>query len=316
MTNEELKVKVIEIIRDHFNWDDETNTWHSTIYVDYNDYEAFEEYTIKDILKSEHPRETFYEKMWEAYDESEWYEVKYVVDDVEKTLIQEDIDFSDFDLTEFVRDHANIKLPYDDFLGLKIPVNIVIDAGDANYDFGCNDSWSYANVDGVSGIAYLAKKQGYTLTQLRKAINSEKTDSVFLKSAVDEWRNASGGCNATTLFATITVEQLFDFYDIKNTEKSINNRYYPWKGKGKSYIIVSADTPWGLVDYWHGGGSLLEGKLERDMKIPLKYIFDIMPEAYNSRGYTVHEIYGCGTSWYTGEMIIKKINNKLLKKED
>lgn len=313
---DDLKNKIIKLIEEQFNWDKETNTWHSKIYVDYNDYDAFLEYTLKDILKSDKPKETFYDKLWEAYNESEWYEIQYVIDAITKSLIAEELEFDESELCDFVRDHAYIEFPHDYFLGIEIPVNVVIDAGDANYDFGCNDSWSYVNVDGVSGIAYLAKKQGYTLTQLKKAINGEKTDSAFLKSAVDEWRNASRGCNATTLFATITVEQLFDFYDIKNIEKPINNQYYPWKGKGRSYITVSPGTPWGLVDYWHGGGSILEGKLERDMKIPLRYVWDIIPEAYNPYGYTVHEIYGCGTSWYTGEVTIKKVNNKLIKKED
>ena len=103
----------------------------------------------------------------------------------------------------------------------------------------------------------------------------------------------------------MTVEQYFIFCEMQQKEKCINNWYYPWKGKGRSYLIVSHDSPWGLVNYWHGGGSILEGVLEKDMTIPLRYIDDILPELPhckgNNRGYTVCNIYGCSSDWYAGE---------------
>jgi hypothetical protein len=153
---------------------------------------------------------------------------------------------------------------------------------------------------------------------LRKAIASkEPSESQFINAVVNEWRNASGGCNATTIFTTMTVNDWFYFQELKQWEKPINNPYYPWKGKGRSYITIDGTADWGLVDYWHGGGSVLEGFLEKDMKIPIRYVWDIIPEVIhaNPYGYSVREIYGCYTDWYTGKVTVHKVNNKLLKEK-
>jgi hypothetical protein len=312
---ETIRDKVIEIIKDEFNWDDEAHYWTSEIYVDTNDYDAFLEFTMNDIVKSDKPKDKFYDLLSEAYMESEVYEVDYVYDTVSKRLDQEEIEYDACELREFIQDHSCIEFPYDYFLNLEIPVNVIIDAGDANYDFGCNDSYGYENVDALSGIAYLVKKQGYSLTDLRKAIVSrEPSESKFINSVVNEWRHASGGCNATTIFTTMTVNDWFYFHELKQWEKPINNPYYPWKGKGRSYITVDGTADWGLVNYWHGGGSILGGFLEKDMRIPIRYVWDIIPEVGQSNpyGYSVREIYGCYTDWYTGKVTVHRVNNKLL----
>ena len=318
MTNEQ-KERLIKTIEERFNWNYETNCWHCEIYSDYADQEAFEDYTLPEIMKSDNPRDRYYELINDAYFEHDLAER----DEVFKEILETDIgaELDETELYEFISDHAWIDYP--DFTDTEIPVNVVIDAGDANYDFGFNDSYGYENVDALSGIAYLAKKQGYSLTDLRKAIASkEPSESQFINAVVNEWRNASGGCNATTIFTTMTVNDWFYFQELKQWEKPINDPYYPWKGKGRSYITVDiptdSTTNWGLVDYWHGSGSVLEGFLEKDMKIPIRYVWDIIPEVMHSKpySYSVREIYGCSTDWYTGKVTVHKVNNKLLKERN
>ena len=314
MTNEQ-KERLIKAIEEKFNWNYETNCWHCEIYSDYADQQAFEDYILPEIMKSDNPRDKYYELINDAYLEHDLAERDAVFKEICKTDIGAELD--ETELYEFISDHAWIDYP--NFIDTEIPVNVVIDAGDANYDFGRNDSYGYENVDALSGIAYLAKKQGYALTTLRKAIVSrEPSESKFINAVVNEWRNASGGCNATTIFTTMTVNDWFYFQELKQWEKPINNQYYPWKGKGRSYITIDGTADWGLVNYWHGSGSVLEGFLEKDMRIPIRYVWDIIPEVGKSNpyGYSVREIYGCSTDWYTGKVAVYKVHNKLLKKEE
>ena len=244
MTNEQ-KERLIEELRAHHEWSDTDNCWHTKIYADYADYDAFMDYCLPKIVMSDNPRDTYAEILYESYAESEQYELDYVIRQLRNTQIGYEIDGDE--LREFLAEHAYIEYP--DLLDLEIPVNVVIDAGDANYDFGLNNCYEYHNVDKLSGIAYIAKKQGYTLSEVQKAIREQtNTDSKFIKSVVKEWRNTSGGCNATTIFATMTLEDWIRFQELKTWEKPINDRYYPWKGKGRSYITIPSTSDWGLVD--------------------------------------------------------------------
>jgi hypothetical protein len=311
MTNEQ-KERLIQELRTHHHWSDKDNCWHTKIYSDYADQQAFIEYHLPKVLMSDTPIDTYHEIIFEAYQESEQYEKDWVFKQLLNTEIGNEIDGDE--LREFIDEHAWIDYP--DFLDLEFPVNVVIDGGDANYDFGINSCYEYHTVDSLSGITYLAEKQGYTLSEIRKAIKDKGHESSkFLKSVVTEWINTKSGCNAVTIFATITMSDWLYFQELKKWEEPINNRYYPWKGKGRSYISISKESDWGLVNYWHGAGSVLSGVLEKSMNIPIRYVWDIIPEVRKCKpyGYTVQEIYGCSTDWYDGQITVHKVNNKLLK---
>jgi len=55
------------------------------------------------------------------------------------------------------------------------------------------------------------------------------------------------------------------------------NPYQPLDTSGCpfGYIVLSKDTVTGLYDSWQGGGSLMEIKLEKDVKIPIHLINSI-----------------------------------------
>ena len=65
------------------------------------------------------------------------------------------------------------------------------------------------------------------------------------------------------------------------------------------YIILEKDTVTGLYDPWQGGGSVFEIQLERDVKLPVKYIRSALPDGGD--GYAVESVYGmCGSAWTQG----------------
>jgi hypothetical protein len=301
-------------------WSNKDNCYHSTVGVDYNDLCVFKQDTLQDIEQADNPQDYFYNLIYEKFNEYEWDEITYVCNKVEKQLEKENINYDDWELREFIQDYSLIDLPYDAFLKLKIPVNVCINAGDDNYEGACNNSVDYRYVETYSGLAYLAEKQGYSLEQLNDFINDKiDTDSVFLKSAKNAWYDATQGGHFVYICTIMTVEEWFKFKEIQKLEQPINDKYYPWNSKGKSYISITGakkdEITWILINTGLGCVANLDGILEKDMEIPIHYISDIYLEI--NRGstdtFSVQNICGVYTDWYAGEVTVHKVNNKLLK---
>lgn len=80
------------------------------------------------------------------------------------------------------------------------------------------------------------------------------------------------------------------------------------------YIIIDKKTTTGLYDPWGGGGSVLEVELDKDVKLPIKFIRSALPDGGD--GYSIEEVYGmCGSAWvYDGVKQIhcpKKLRDKV-----
>lgn len=64
-------------------------------------------------------------------------------------------------------------------------------------------------------------------------------------------------------------------------------------------------TPCGLFDPWHGGGSALALKPEKDVILPIKFIQSAMPDGKDGLGYSVRSIYGYDdTFWFKGNAMV------------
>ena len=66
-------------------------------------------------------------------------------------------------------------------------------------------------------------------------------------------------------------------------------------------LVLDKDVNCGLIDFWNGSGSLLELKLEKDVKLPIKFVHEILPDSCYKWGFK--NIYGCDDSFYEESLI-------------
>lgn len=171
MLNDKLKEVITDVLTEECSKEG-SGMFHTEIYADYRD--EFSDETVRKICRSEAPRETFDEKIFESYENAE---MEYENDLLEKIREQEEIaaalesgELDDDELTDYVREHHYVKLPYDHYLNQDLSVNIIVDAGDGNSDFTINQpfaSWDGRNdkiIDDNSAILWLARQQGYKLS--------------------------------------------------------------------------------------------------------------------------------------------------------
>lgn len=276
--------------------DKKENCFEYNIYAEYNDY--LHEDTIKYILSKESSEERYdalYETLFEMYDN---YTSDIMVDYRNKILshIEEhhpSIDYYEAQdyLDDYLSNILEINLPTDHYLDIDVKANLVLDTGDANYDFSINELAAIkdSGLSEESSILWVSKTQGYNKEQTEKAIlEDEYNNSKFLKSLSQEVLNAHY-MNAFTFLINSTFRELMDFD----------------KTKTKS-ITVSKNTNCGLVDFWYGAGGTLEVELEKDIEIPVSIIDSFTIDG--GRGtYSVDNIYGLISEAWNGNI---KYNSK------
>ena len=266
------------------------------VYADYRD--CFEDHNFKELQKrieaspKEKPLYVFYDYINDLYEDYSLY-TNYV-EEVKYLLSNEGIKYDDLteDLQEecldVFRDNVIYNMPYDHYLGQRVCIDIVIDAGDANYCFTINDVYPHYNGDydtlvkkGVpekSCISWLAKRQKITKTELKESLSGEKRFvSLFLPSLYEELRETTSSQPSLTFMKSMTVEEWLNLLE-------------------KKYITISEDIRTGLVDFENGAGGLLEIKLDRGFKFDKKFIYTIQPDCCFRYG--VLDIYGATEALY------------------
>ena len=283
MTKEEIKQRIMDELKDGID-----------IYADYRD--QLEAGSLKELQKrlEERGKETvtnvFYDYISELYENCE---LGYP-DEVKDVCRNQGINYDelDDDMKDYVNDIFNenvfYNLPYDHYLHQDVCINIVVDAGDANYDFGINEVYPHYDGDydelkshGVpneSCIAWLAKRQGYLKKALKMALlHDEKVESKFLQSLYEELLNCSSALPQLVFMKKMTIEEWLELLE-------------------KKTIAISKDTRTGLVDFWNGAGGLLDIELEKDFKFSSKFIHEIQPDVCYRYG--VLDIYGASECLY------------------
>lgn len=186
---------------------------------------------------------------------------------------------------EFVTEMVDVQLPIQHYLAQELRVDILVDTGDANLDFGANciaPAWGgYAPEDAPeeASIFWLAKQQGYGREQVVAALRGQETASPFLKSLVREVENETSGMNALTFLCTMTLGEWMDVQaEMRNPLR-------------KGALRLPKSVTCGLFDAWYGGGSVLEIELERDVTLPLRIVHEITTDLGLGR-HSVDEVYG------------------------
>ncbi|MFR3656706.1 MAG: hypothetical protein ACLTWK_00290 [Eisenbergiella sp.] len=316
---EELKDKINTVING-FAWIN--NDGGIQIYKDYND--GLSKQIIKDILRSENPRDMFYEFL------TEWasdYEIQCGSDDLEKeiknSLTEEEVRLFDenFDeIWDFIRDMTYFYYDEDDF-NEEVKLNLMVDCGNFNTDCTEDNVLNYygnGSISPLSSMLWLAKTQKKAI-KLRKAcasiykkdgnyVTREVYEDRFIESCIQEFENLPSHMGTLTFLLKIKLLDLFDLIELQKREFDDSGKYDPrLNTKSKSYIVIDKNTECGLFDPWSGGGSVLEVRLDNDVKLPIKYaLFTV--DGVKTYGYDVDEVYGLIDScWSYGIKEIKEI---------
>lgn len=310
---EELKDKVMEIIKE-FSYVNKDGGIE--IYTDYRDSQLSRR-IISDIMNEDNPREIFEEILndW-AMDYSINYGEEYLEKDIKDELTDEEIELfneNSEEMWDMIRENTYFYYDEKDFNN-DVDVNIMVDCGNANYDYTCDNvlNW-YGNsgngdIPAESSMLWLAKTQGKA-TVLRKAcksvhrndgdyIDREINKDKFIESCIQEFENLSSHMGTVTFLVKMSLFELFDLIELQNKEYDEKGKYDPRKNeKSKSYVILGKETMCGLYDSWSGGGSVLEIELEKDVKLPIKYcVFCV--DGCKMHGYDIGDVYGmCGSAW-------------------
>ena len=162
-------------------------------------------------------------------------------------------------------------------------------------DLDFNSQYAKDNYERFSdnAMTYLIYQQGHTLDEAMQAVAMDETssDSLFMKTLVEEMRNVSYTMNTLTFLTEVGGRNMIDLLD------SII--------KKEGCIKISDDAMFGLYNPWNGSGCM---GMETDTPIvmPASMVRDIQIEGTKVRTYeyTVNEVFGLnGTVWQPAEAV-------------
>lgn len=287
--------------------------YHEEIYADYRD--EMDDSTLKEIMASEDPEQTFYEKMFEWYQDAEWEIernlLEAVVASIETAAPTETYD--EDEIKDEIRELVSIDYPYEHFLKQEFCVNIFVDTGDGNYDYVLNCVYPHYNgrcgevIDDKASILWLARQQGYTKTDLNKALRKGdiKDPHGFLESMRQEVINHGSHMAILTFLARMTLEEIFELNELLKLKDRNGHFYDAEKRPYCGYILIDKKAECGLYDPWGGGGSILELQLEKDVRLPIRFIRSATVDGGD--GCSIRNVYGTDSSIYR-EDVVKKIH--------
>ena len=314
---ERLEAEVLSLLREKFYLrENGDGTFSQEIYADYRD--EMEDKTAAEICESDDPRQTFYEKMYEWYDDYAYQLRCDLQNELEKELETAYPDgLSEEERTaleEILIETVYYDYPEEHYLRQEFCVTIMTDTGDANYDFVLNSAYPCwygkcgERIDRRAGIAWLARSQGYSKTQLQNALQEGDMAKPkgFLESMRVELANLPSCMSTVTFLVKMTLEQLMNVnaalhYRARNHSSDAKNR------PNCGYVLLGKETMTGLFNPWSGAGSVLEVELEKDVRLPVKFIYSALPDGAGRWKYgSVGDVYGmCGSAWRDS---LKEIN--------
>lgn len=287
-------------------------TFAYEIYADYRDEMDYK--TAIRILQSDDPVQAFWEQLDEWYLDYQSQLEAELEDEIKSRLLTgpyaSGMSGEDYDrIPDIVRELAYFRLPEEHFMNQSFRVNIMVDTGDGNYDYTLNAAYpcwygDYESpIDPKAGIAWLAKSQGYTRGKLKRALRQgDMADPHgFRESMRVELANLTSAMSTVTFLVELTLEQLIELNRLIRLQDRDGVHYDSTKNPYCGYIVIDKNTETGLYDPWSGGGSVFEIQMERDAKLPIKYIRSALPDGGD--GYSIDSVYGmCGSAWTSGSI--------------
>lgn len=289
--------------------------------------------TIAKIVENDDPEMEFYNILDEAWSDAVEDEYNYITKEIESHMKKDgyDTDVLGYEIREQVREQLTIHPPYDHYLKEQVKVNVVMDTGDANYDYTLNAQYPGTAYNAVrppqegedgyepydkenyisdkAGIAWLAATQGYSRAQLHGALlndgllTAEKRRGgklTFLESMRLEMENCGSSMPCVCFLVKMTLEKLLQL-NMRIKMQDRNGVFYDATKKPDCGTFhIGKETMTGLFDCWGGGGSVFEIELEKDIDIPIRFIRSATPDINNCQGirWCVGDVYGmCESAW-------------------
>ena len=289
MLDQELETRIAAWLREQWGVEEENGCFYTELFADYRD--ALDKGGLQAIADSDDPREAFYDWLNDAYEDEvdqAWFNLA--------SKCADDLEIEHETAWEFLTEMVEVRLPEQHFLDQEIHVDILVDTGDANYDFICNNiapAWGGCDPDAApaeASIFWLAGQQGYCMERVTAALKGEETRSAFLESLVREVENEASSINVLTFLCTMTLKQ---WIEVREAGR-------------RGALRIEKDAVCGLFDPWSGAGSTLDLELEHDVVLPIELVHEITPDVCLYR-YGVDEVYGLvGRAWgaeveYAGE---------------
>lgn len=230
------------------------------IYVDYRD--ELEDSTIKKIFESTKPLDAFYEIIGDFdWWESASYEYDYILK--EKLELSEEIkEEYATEISDMLQDYVSYEIPYshfDETVGFDVYMHDANSANREYYDMLVFTETDEQDEDGdyikelseINGMLtkFLAT-QRYTAEQFIEYYNANKSGDSFLDSLIEEIKNTSYGDGRGYQIAFLVQAPITDMAEV------IQNG---------GTITIPKTAMCGLVESFHGGGSLLDIKLKQDI---------------------------------------------------
>ena len=280
MLDQELETRIAAWLRRQWGVEEEGGCFYTELFADYRD--ELGERDLQTIADSDDPREAFYDWLNDAYEDEvdqAWFNLA--------SKCADDLEIEHETAWEFLTEMVEVRLPEQHFLDQEIRVDILVDTGDANYDFICNNiapAWGGCDPDEAhveASIFWLAGQQGYCMERVTAALKGEETESTFLESLVREVENEASSINVLTFLSTMTLEQ---WIEVREAGR-------------RGALRIEKDAVCGLFDPWSGAGSAMDLELEHDVVLPIELVHEITPDVCLYR-YGVDEVYGLvGQAW-------------------
>ena len=300
MLDQELETRIAAWLREQWGVEEEGGCFYTELFADYRDELGNRD--LQAIADSDDPREAFYDWLNDAYGD----EVVNLASEC-----AEDLEIEHETAWEFLTEMVEVRLPEQHFLDQEIHVDILVDTGDANYDFICNNiapAWGGCDPDEAhaeASIFWLAGQQGYCKDYVIAALKGEETRSAFLESLVREVENEASSINVLTFLCTMTLKQ---WIEVREAGR-------------RGALRIEKDAVCGLFDPWSGAGSTMDLELEHDVVLPLELVHEITPDVCLYR-YGVNEVYGLvGKAWgaevkFEGEELQSNTESYFFSKPD
>lgn len=303
----ELEKRVEELLKEkvYLEYDEKYKCYIYKVDVPYG-YNGISESYIKGIFNSKYPpRECINDDVCDYEAEVKDYLVDELIQEC-KNMQDVSIDMDDEDLIreymiENIECNASDSYIWGDVLTTQIILQV---EGEANEEFILNQVHDGELYDG--SIKWLIEQQGYTKEDFLKLWNGEDSElenNAFLRSVVVEMENVTTSTNKLTLLTRMELKDIVEWNEFLESGMDTDG-----------VLTIPKNIRIGLVDNWNGAGSCIEIKLEKDLKLPIKNIYDVKPDDYYR--YSVDSVYG-PTHWFWSNEEIKlpeEIKNKLFEK--
>lgn len=293
-----MEDKIIEFTRDYYRYYlSPSDKFCIERYVDYD--EEIGEHSIGEILSADDPWAKLDELVDSGLDDTWYYESEFW-SELGSFCEKNSYDYEA--AKDVVYDNFCWVYP-DKFLNPKFDAVIRVNTGDWNYEWVRHNVLNYYKDDKRlpkdAGLYWLAEQQD-KLGLLQNAIKDpdryykdESPENKFVASSIRELVNLPGPFGSLTFLVKMN---LFDAIKIMVAVRSKTRKeeYDPRRMKylPLGYIVLGKDTHCGLYDACEGGGSTLEIELEKDVKLPIHFIYDIDTDA------RVQQVYGLtGKCW-------------------